>query len=287
MKKPIATCSRTKEILTKFNQHAKKGYGQNFIIEPGIVAKIAQQSMATDVACIEIGPGIGALTEQLCLVAKYVRAYEIDSSLLEVLAYSLADYSNYEVINEDFLKIDLEQSVQELKAKYKQVVVSANLPYYITTPILFKIFESKAPIDYITVMMQKEVGDRFTAQIKTKEYNALSVIVQYLYDVKMLMKIPRTIFNPKPNVESCIIQFKPKHPTTLLNQEQEFFSFVKTCFTQRRKTLVNNLKKILTSEQIENLLTTSQLKQTVRAEELTLEQFINLFKIAQGEDYER
>lgn len=278
MNKAIATVSRTNEILKKFDLHAKKGYGQNFIIEPAIVEKIADFSQCENQCVIEIGPGIGALTEQLCKRASKVIAYEIDTRLIEVLAYSLQEYDNYEIRHQDFLEVEFEKVVQECRKDYERVVVCANLPYYITTPILFKIFESDCEVDCITVMVQREVADRFCANISTKDYNALSVITQYLYDVKMVMKIPKTIFNPKPNVDSAVIQFTKKANKAVVDDEKQYFTFVKACFKQRRKTLVNNLKEVIPdNDRIRALLKECNLSETIRAEAIDGEQFIQLY----------
>ncbi|MEG0176549.1 16S rRNA (adenine(1518)-N(6)/adenine(1519)-N(6))-dimethyltransferase RsmA [Anaerorhabdus sp.] len=278
MNKPIATVARTNEILKKFDLYAKKGYGQNFIVEPGIVRKIAENSKGSDQCVIEIGPGIGALTEQLSLIAKHVIAFEIDDRLIDVLAYSLADYNNIEIIHKDFLECNFNEVVDELKKQYEKVVVCANLPYYITTPILFKIFESKADIDCITVMVQKEVADRFCAIKSTKDYNALSVITQYLYNVKTIMKIPRTIFNPKPNIDSAVVQFTKYTNEYEVENESEFFDFVKGCFKQRRKTLYNNLKELgKDGEFVKECILACQLNESIRAEACDLKDFVRLY----------
>ncbi|MEG0076790.1 16S rRNA (adenine(1518)-N(6)/adenine(1519)-N(6))-dimethyltransferase RsmA [Anaerorhabdus sp.] len=280
MNKPIATVARTNEILKKFDLYAKKGYGQNFIIEPGIVKKIAENAQGDDECIVEIGPGIGALTEQLAQRAKQVIAFEIDDRLIDVLAYSLEEYDNVEIIHGDFLQIDFDAKLKELRKQYKKIVVCANLPYYITTPILFKIFEGKEEVDCITVMVQKEVADRFCAIKSTKDYNALSVITQYLYDVKTIMKIPRTIFNPKPNIDSAVVQFKKKVKGNCVDNEKEFFEFVKVCFKQRRKTLYNNLRElgkdtIVTKKWIED----ANLNESIRAEACDLDKFIELYNL--------
>lgn len=280
MNKPIATVARTNEILKKFDLYAKKGYGQNFIIEPGIVKKIAENAQGDDECIVEIGPGIGALTEQLAQRAKQVIAFEIDDRLIDVLAYSLEEYDNVEIIHGDFLQTDFDAKLKELRKQYKKIVVCANLPYYITTPILFKIFEGKEEVDCITVMVQKEVADRFCAIKSTKDYNALSVITQYLYDVKTIMKIPRTIFNPKPNIDSAVVQFKKKVKGNCVDNEKEFFEFVKVCFKQRRKTLYNNLRElgkdpIVTKKWIED----ANLNESIRAEACDLDKFIELYNL--------
>ena len=195
---------------------------------------------------IEIGPGIGALTQMLSQEAKKVIAYEIDERLPEVLAYSLEDCDNVEIILEDFMQVDLKAIVDQYPDD--DVVVAANLPYYITTPILFKIFESNADIKRITVMMQKEVADRFSATVNSKDYNALSVITQYRTTVKQVVKVPRNVFNPKPNVDSSVLQFEFKEKDTTVNEEL-FFSMVKACFKQRRKTILNNFGEWLNDKE--------------------------------------
>ena len=283
MKKAIATVSRTNEILKKYGLHAKKGYGQNFIIEPAIVEKIAKLSGCEECCVLEIGPGIGALTEQLCKLANKVISYEIDDNLLEVLSETLEDYNNVEIRHSDFLKIDFDEVMTELRKDNKRIVLCANLPYYITTPILFKIFESNCEVDCITVMVQKEVADRFCAKTSTKDYNALSVITQYLYDVKIVMKIPKTIFNPKPNVDSAVIQFNNKVNPLRVDDEQNFFEFVKASFKQRRKTIYNNLRNYIEdAEEVRSILAKANIKENARAEELSLERFIELYNVYRG-----
>lgn len=282
MKKAIATHSRTNEIMEKYGLFTKKMYGQNFIIEPKIVEKIAQNSMLDEsTAVIEIGPGIGALTEQLAKIAKTVWAYEIDTRLIEILkADTLVDYNNIQIIHQDFLETDIQEVVNTLKQTHQKVVVAANLPYYITTPILFKLFESEVDISYITVMMQKEVADRFSASVNTKDYNALSVIVQYNYNVKQVMKIPKTIFHPKPNVDSSVVQFNKKDEVILVQDKQEFFDMVKGCFKQRRKTILNNYSTYLNDKiKASAILAKAMIDPVRRAESMTVEEFIHLYEV--------
>lgn len=279
MSKYIATIAKTNEIMSRFSIFTKKKYGQNFIIEPKIVENIARLAIKDpNTLTLEIGPGIGALTEQLAILSKQVIAFEIDNSLIEVLDYSLQDYNNVEIVNIDFLKLDFNEFMKD-KTGYNQVVLAANLPYYITTPILFKVFESNVKLDLISVMVQKEVADRFSAKINTKDYNALSVIVQYLYDVKVVMNVPKTVFNPKPNVESSVVQFSKKEKEILVNNENDFFELVKACFKQRRKTLYNNLRDYYKdSNYVIELLEKTNYKQNRRAQELSLEDFIKIYE---------
>ena len=277
MTKPIASAQRTNEILKKFDMYAKKSFGQNFIIEGGIVEKIARNCNCDDVAVIEIGPGIGALTEQLAKRAKKVVCYEIDERLKDVLDYSLAEYDNVEVIFEDFLNINLLEKVNELNNHYQRVVICANLPYYITTPILFKIFESKADVDNITVVMQKEVADRFLAKVDTKDYNALSIIASVYYNCKSVMKVSRTIFNPRPNIDSTVIQFYKQENAIEIKDEQGLFLLIKGCFKQRRKTIYNNYREFLQDkDNATHDLEKANIALSARAETCTLDDFIKL-----------
>lgn len=280
--KIIATPSRTKEILEKFDLYAKKNYGQNFLVEQGIVSKIAHHAIVSDhTIVIEIGPGIGALTQMLALEAEKVVAFEIDERLPEVLKYSLEGLENVEVVLKDFMEVDLKEFVAHFPEK--DVVIAANLPYYITTPILFKIFESGANIKRITVMMQKEVADRFNAKVNSKDYNALSVITQYRTKVKQVVKVPRNVFNPKPNVDSAVLQFEFKEKEDELNEEF-FFSMVKGCFKQRRKTILNNFGEWLEDkEKAKVYLKDAGIDEKRRAESCTLEEFKALYRRCEHE----
>lgn len=276
----ISTPSYTKEILEKYGLRAKKGFGQNFLVDPVIVERCAQQSHCEG-AVIEIGPGIGSLTEQLARFSKHVTAYEIDEDLLPVLKDTLSAYDNVEILLEDFLETDLDQKVRALKEEYGTVSVCANLPYYVTTPILFKLFEGPASVEYITVMVQKEVGERFSAAPGTPEYSALSVESQYLYDVKKLFTVPRTAFSPAPKVDSAIIQFHRKPDVTV---DAQFFELVRASFQQRRKTLYNNLKEYTGSaEAAAALIGKAGLEPGVRAQELDVPAFERLSEATKEE----
>lgn len=280
MKKLISTPSRTKKILDQFNLRAKKGFGQNFLVDPVIVEKCASMAHAES-AVIEIGPGIGSLTEALCMHAKKVIAFEVDKDLMNVLADTLSDYDNVEVILQDFLECDLEQIVTDLKQQYGSVSVCANLPYYITTPVLFKIFENP-DISYITVMVQKEVGDRFAAKPNDTEYSALSVEGQYLFDIKKLFTVPGRSFNPSPAVDSVIIQFSRKENDKSNQEIQNFFTLVRACFKQRRKTIYNNLKEYLQDGQLaRQALEKAEIPSNKRAQQLSIEELERLFEVLQ------
>ena len=272
--KDIATISRTNEILEKYHLKAQKKFGQNFLIDSNVVDKIAKESCEKDKMTIEVGPGIGSLTQMLSRYSRAVTSYEIDTNLLPVLADTLSECDNVEIVSQDFLELDLDN----VPYKDEEIIVCANLPYYITTPILFKLFESDLKIKRISVMVQKEVADRFKAKVGSADYNALSVIVQYSYNVRLLMNISKHVFNPKPNVDSAVIVFEPKEKLSV-KDEKDFFDFVKLSFKQRRKTLYNNLKERYTKEKIEGMFSTLGIKDTIRAQEIDLETFIKMYEV--------
>lgn len=274
MSKDIATISRTNEILEKYQLKAQKKFGQNFLIDANVVEKIAKSSCDKEHTTIEIGPGIGSLTEMLARYSKKVISYEIDEHLLEVLDDTLSAYDNVEIVFQDFLNLDL----TTVPYKDEEIIVCANLPYYITTPILFKLFESDLKIKRISVMVQKEVADRFKATVNSKDYNALSVIVQYAYDVRLLMNVSKHVFNPKPNVDSAVIVFEPKVKTPV-KDEKEFYDMVKLAFKQRRKTLYNNLREAFEGETIKKMFAKLNIKETARAQELDLATFIKMYEV--------
>lgn len=280
MTNPIATIRRTKEIQDKYNIFTKKTYGQNFIIEPRVVEKIADAAIHNpEELVIEIGPGIGALTEQLCKRADRVIAFEIDDRLPEILKNEINN-DGLEIILQDFLETDVNEVIRAFRKDGQKVVFASNLPYYITTPILFKLFEAKEPIERITVMMQKEVGDRFLARKNEKEYNALSVITQYRCDVKKVMDVSRHVFSPKPNVDSVVVQFTFHHLYTLPNEEL-FFEMVKACFKQRRKTIYNNFQTLFEDKNTAGaLLEKAGILPSTRAQQCTLEDFLRLYEVS-------
>lgn len=275
---PIATIKRTKEIQEKYQIFTKKSYGQNFIIEPKIVEKIAQAAIQDPEELVfEIGPGIGALTQYLCQRAHHVIALEIDERLPQILQQEIE--GSLEIILEDVLQVDVDALIAQKRKKGQKVVFASNLPYYITTPILFKLFEAKEPIERITVMMQKEVGQRFLAREKDSAYNALSVITRYRCDVKKVMDVSRHVFWPKPNVDSMVVQFTFHHRYAL-EKETLFFEMVKAAFGQRRKTLYNNLGQWLQNkEQAAKWLQRAQIALNTRAQQLSLEDFIRLYEV--------
>lgn len=282
MNQPIATVKRTKEIQEKYQVFTKKSFGQNFITEPKVVEKIADAAIESpDDLAVEIGPGIGALTQFLCEKADTVVAFEIDERLPQVLENEIGSHKLH-IILQDFLQADLHETLDTYRKPGQKLRIVSNLPYYITTPILFKLFESDEDIDSITVMLQKEVGERFLAKENEKEYNALSVITQYRTDVKKVMDVSRHVFWPKPNVDSMVIQFKFHHKYKV-KDENLFIDFVKGCFTQRRKTIYNNLQAFLKDkEAARKILEHSQIAPATRAQQLNLKDFIKLYE----ENYE-
>lgn len=251
---------------------AKKKFGQNFLIDSNIVDNIAKNACDINSKTIEIGPGLGALSEMLLKYSKSVDAYEIDKDMYAILNNSIKD-ERFKVYLEDFLDTDLDIYNGE------PVRVCSNLPYYVTTPILFKLFNSNLDIRKITVMVQKEVGDRFKAPVGSIDYNALSIIVQYLFDVKQEMNVSKNVFYPSPKVDSVVISFTPKIERNF-EYEKGLFTFVENCFKNRRKTLNNNLKQFLDGETISKIYTTLNLSENVRAQELDLNMFLKMYEVA-------
>ena len=240
----IATPSRTKEILQVHGFTFKKSLGQNFLTEPNILRKIvAAAEITKETNVIEVGPGIGALTEHLGQNANQVLAFEIDDRLIPVLADTLSPYPNIKVIHQDVLKADLATIIKEEFKKKLPVKVVANLPYYITTPIMMHFLESGIDIAEMVVMMQKEVADRISAQPGTKAYGSLSIAVQYYMEAQLAFIVPKTVFVPQPNVDSAILKLtKRAKPAVDVTNEAEFFKLTKAAFQLRRKTLWNNLQ---------------------------------------------
>ena len=249
----------------------KKKFGQNFLIDENILRNIVDKSeVDKDTLVIEIGVGAAFLAYYLTEKAKYVVGYEIDESLKEIIEKQLENKNNIKILFADFLKRNVMDDIKDLD--YKKIFVVANLPYYITTPIITKFIEDKIPVDKIVVMVQKEVGDRFNAKVNTKEYNSLTVYLNYYFDIKKLLDVSRNCFVPKPNVDSVIIEFK-KHNKYKANNEELFFKLVRDAFKYKRKNIRNNLKNY-PQEKLENILKSINLDLNSRAENITLEQFI-------------
>ncbi|MFD2923446.1 16S rRNA (adenine(1518)-N(6)/adenine(1519)-N(6))-dimethyltransferase RsmA [Halobacillus naozhouensis] len=277
--KAVATPTRTKEILNTHGFSFKKSLGQNFIIDVNILKNIIEHAEIDQHAgAIEIGPGIGALTEQLAQHAGKVVAFEIDQRLLPILGESLSPYDNVEVINQDILKANVKQVIEENFSSDQKVKVVANLPYYITTPILMKLLMDRLPIDSITVMIQKEVADRMAAVPNTKSYGSLSIAVQYYTVAQVAMNVPKTVFMPQPNVDSSVLHLQMRaEPPVNVDNEDFFFDVVKASFGQRRKTLINNLarhfKGKMEKSDILGCLEKAGINPTRRGESLSIEEF--------------
>lgn len=281
----IGSRTRTRAIMEKYGIHTKKGFGQNFLTDLNVLKNIVSAAEITrDDNVIEIGPGIGALTEQLAQAAGEVLALEIDQDLISVLAEVLAPYDNVTVLNQDVLQANLPELIkQQFTDPSRPIKVVANLPYYITSPILMNLLA--APVDWaaICVMMQKEVAQRLTAQPGTKQYGALTLAIEYQMTAEIAFNVSRRVFVPAPNVDSAIVVLKPRTtplPVQPFNK-QKLFGFIRGCFAHRRKSLWNNLqatigKQPAVKEKMQAILTALAISPQTRPERLTLEQFIEL-----------
>ena len=279
----IADYSVTRAILERHGFTFKKSFGQNFLTDTNILQKIVDTAeIDKNVNVIEIGPGIGALTEFLAESAAEVMAFEIDDRLVPILADTLRDFDNVTVVNQDILKVDLAQYIAEFKNPDLPIKVVANLPYYITTPILMHLIESGIPFSEFVVMMQREVADRISAQPNTKAYGSLSIAVQYYMTAKVAFIVPRTVFVPAPNVDSAILKMvRRDQPAVAVQDEKFFFKVSKASFVHRRKTLWNNLtshfgKSEETKAKLTAALEQAELSPSVRGEALTLSDFARL-----------
>ncbi|MCD2138338.1 16S rRNA (adenine(1518)-N(6)/adenine(1519)-N(6))-dimethyltransferase RsmA [Salinicoccus halitifaciens] len=278
--KDIATASRTKEILNKYGFTFKKSLGQNFLIDANVIHKVLDKAAVDrETAVIEVGPGIGSLTEQIAKRAGRVIAYEIDQRLIPVLNDTLAPYSNVKVINEDILKADIGAMIEEELSDFKEIVVIANLPYYITTPILMNFLMQKLPIDRYYVMMQKEVGERISAEPNTKAYGSLTIAIDYYTEAKIVQNVPKAVFMPAPNVDSIIVEMKARQsPKVAVDDEDTFFRLTKGAFIQRRKTILNNYLSLFEDgkkfkSEIGDLLNAAGIDPVRRGESLSIEDF--------------
>ena len=271
----------TIEVLQKYNFAFQKRFGQNFLIDTHVLEKIiASANITKDDFVLEIGPGIGTMTQYLAEAAREVAAVEIDNTLIPILADTLKDWNNVTVINNDVLKVDLRQLALE-KNGGRPIKVVANLPYYITTPIIMGLFENKVPIDSITIMVQKEVAARMQVGPGTKDYGALSLAVQYYAKPQIVANVPPNCFMPRPKVGSAVIRLeKYEEPPVQVKDEKLMFRIIRASFNQRRKTLVNGLKNSqelsFSKEEIEKALTNCGLSLNIRGEALTLEKFAEL-----------
>ena len=278
------TLIETRKIMKKFNIVANKRYGQNFLIDDNILEEIVNSADITkDDLVIEIGPGLGNLTEYILSRAKYAILVEIDLKMIKVLEDRFKDRKNYILINDDILKVNIDKLVEEIKSKndlsFRSVKVVANLPYYITTPIIFKLLEDENSISDITVMVQKEVAQRMVAKPKSKDFGILTLMVDYFSNANIIVLVPNSSFIPEPGVMSAVINLKKNRKYTVKN-EKMFFELIHKAFAQRRKKMINSLSSTnfnnMTKQELEDLFKRCNLDFNTRAEELTIEEFIEL-----------
>ncbi len=282
MTKEIASLQRTREMLEKHGFSFKKSLGQNFLIDGNILDKIVQTAnISQRTGVIEIGPGFGALTEKLAQSADKVVAFEIDDRLIPILNETLTSYSNVTVIHSDILKINLSSIIEKHFQQNQEIMIVANLPYYVTTPIIMKLLEDQLPIRGIVCMVQKEVAERMSAEPNSKEYGSLSIAVQYFAQAETSFLVPNTVFIPKPNVESAVIKLmlheeKPVH----VIDESLLFTVIRAAFAQRRKTIANNLANNLSfpisKQELQTILSQVGIDPRRRGETLSLEEFASL-----------
>ncbi len=266
-------------VLRKHGFSFKKSLGQNFLIDSSVCPRMAEFACDENYGVLEIGPGIGVLTKEVSKVAKRVVAIELDERLKTILPETLSDCDNVKIIFGDAMKLDLKQIIEENFSDCQKVCVCANLPYYITSPIIMMLLESKLPIDNITVMVQKEAAERLCANVGSRESGAVTVAVDYYAQAEILFPVGRESFLPPPNVDSAVIKLSiRKKPPVEVADEKKFFALVKACFAQRRKTLVNTVSNTTnyTKETLKTALLELNLSETIRAEQLTIEQLAEL-----------
>ena len=275
----LADIKTIEQLLSSAGFSFKKSLGQNFLVNPDVCPAMAAASCDKDTAVIEIGPGIGVLTKELAKVAGKVVAIELDERLRPVLKKTLSEFQNVKVIFGDAMKLDIAEIIKSEFAQFSKVCVCANLPYYITSPIIMMLLESRLPLDSITVMVQKEAAERLAAQIGSREAGAVSVAVNYYANAEVLFEVDRNSFMPPPNVDSAVIKLTiRKTPPIKVNNETAFFKFVKACFAQRRKTMVNTVANSLRIDKstVREALLQLGIAETVRSEQLTMQQLCDV-----------
>ena len=278
----LSDINTLKNLLNKHGFSFKKSLGQNFLIDSSVCPAMAEAACDDETGVLEIGPGVGVLTSELSKVAKKVVAIELDERLKKILPITLADCKNVEVIFGDAMKLDLKQIINEHFSDCKRVCVCANLPYYITSPIVMMLLEQRLPIDSITVMVQLEAAERLCAKVGTRDSGAVTVAVNYYAESEILFEVGRESFMPSPNVDSAVIQLKIReNPPIKVNDEKKFFALVKAAFAQRRKTLLNTVANTLGVDKttLRNALNQIGLSETVRGEQLTMEQLAELSEL--------
>lgn len=274
----MSLLNETKFIMNKYSITANKGYGQNFLIDDSIVNEIIEKAdVSKDDLIIEIGPGLGNLTLPLLENAGKVICIELDPKMINILNDRFKLYSNFDLINDDILKVDLQSIIE--KSSFKKTKVVANLPYYITTPIIMKLLEEKLPLESITVMVQKEVAERLTEKPGGKDTGAITYTINYYTDPSIIIDVPKESFIPSPKVDSSVIQLHVLDtPNTKVSDEKLFFKIIKMAFLQKRKTLINSLSNsgLASKDILEKMVTDLNLNTLIRAEQLTLEDFRNI-----------
>ncbi|WP_026492677.1 16S rRNA (adenine(1518)-N(6)/adenine(1519)-N(6))-dimethyltransferase RsmA [Butyrivibrio sp. XPD2002] len=283
----LGCASGTKAVIEKYNLSIQKKFGQNFLIDDSVLSRTVEAAGVTkEDTVLEIGPGIGTMTQYIAESAGKVIAVEIDRMLIPILADTLSDYDNIKVINEDILKVDIEKIVQEENGG-KPIKVVANLPYYITTPILMRLLESELPIESITVMVQKEVADRMAEKPGSKDYGALSLAIQYYTEPSMVQIVPPSCFIPQPGVDSAVIHLKcHKNPPVETKDSKFLFSVIRAAFSQRRKTLANGVTNGnlgISREQVVSALEKLSINPSIRGEKLSLQEFADISNLLYDE----
>lgn len=283
--KDIATIGRTKEIVEKYNFSTKKSLGQNFLIDRNIIQEVLKKARINDdIGVIEVGPGIGSLTEQLAQVAKKVIAFEIDDRLIPVLNDTLSPYDNIKIIHEDVLQADIGEVIKEEFSDVKEVIVVANLPYYITTPILMNFLMYHKEISRFYTMMQKEVGERLSASPSSKSYGSLSIAIQYYTEAKIIQNVPKTVFMPPPNVDSIVVELvRHENPPVKVDDEETFFKLTRGAFVMRRKTIYNNYQSLFKDgkkkkEDILAMLEAAEIDPKRRGESLSIQEYARIYE---------
>ena len=278
----LSNPNEIKKLLSSEGFSFKKSLGQNFLIDPAVCPAMAAAACDKNTGVLEIGPGAGVLTYELCKAAKKVVAIELDERLKPILKKSLSDFNNVDIIFGDAMKLNLHALIAEHFADCEHICVCANLPYYITSPIIMMLLESRLPIDSITVMVQKEAAERLCAKVGSRESGAVTVAVNYYCEGEILFNVPRDSFMPPPKVDSAVIQLKIRdNPPVTVKDEKRFFSLVKACFAQRRKTLVNTVSSTMGIDRdtLRGALDKIGLEPTVRGEQLTMKQLAELSDI--------
>lgn len=276
----------TNQLLNKYNLRANKRYGQNFLIDDNVLEQIVEvANVSENDLIIEIGPGLGNLTEYMIKKAAHLLLVEIDSNMINVLSDRFKEYTNYTIISDDILKVNIADKIEEIKntksIKFDKIKVVANLPYYITTPIIFKLLEENNNIYDITIMVQKEVAERMVAKPKSKDYGVLTLMVDYLSTANIEIIVPNDSFIPAPNVTSAVIQLKKENKYSV-NDEKLFFELVRAAFSQRRKKMVNSLESSrfnnMDKASIESIFNSLNIGLNTRAEELDIEDYIKIIE---------